>query len=70
MDHGLLSQAALLGVGGGHLLKGLLESLVSGLAAAVDLVSGHLSEVGASGDRVGELLDLLKVISHHRRVGT
>ena len=31
---------AVLGEGGGHLLQGLLESLVSGLAAAVNLVSG------------------------------
>ena len=74
IDHGLLSQVepddlAVLGVGGGHLLQSLLEALVSGLTAAVDLVSGHSPEVGASGNRVRKLLDLLKVISHHCWVG-
>ena len=47
---------------------------VAELSVLADLVgrSGaqrHLSEVGASGDRVGELLDLHKVISHHCWVG-
>ena len=70
IDHGLLSQVepddlAVLGVdGSAHLLQALLESLSCGLATEVDLVSGDPPEVGASGNRLRQLLDLLKMVSH------
>ena len=47
-----------------HLVKGCLKAGHSGLSTAVDLVSGHPAEVGAAGDRVLQLLDLVKVVGH------
>merc|ERR1712045_84764 len=59
---------AVLGVdGAAHLLQSLLEAISSGLAAQVDLVAGDPPEVGASGDWVGQLLDLLEVVGHGHR---
>ena len=69
VDNGLLphvdpDDGAVLGVLFAHLLDGLDEALLGGLAAAVDLVAGHAPEVGHAVDLVLELLDLLKVVLH------
>merc|ERR1719195_907643 len=70
IDRRLLPQVepddlAILGVdGAAHLLKSLLETISSGLATQVNLVPGDPSEVGASRDGVGQLLDLLEVVGH------
>ena len=47
-----------------NLLTGLLEAVLGGLAAAVDLVAGHAAEVGDAFDGILQLLDLLEVIGH------
>merc|ERR1711936_1474 len=73
VDSGFLSEVepddgAILGIdGAADLLQGLLEALDGGLAAAVDLEAGHTTEVGASGDRVRELLDLVEMVGHTDR---
>ena len=74
IDGGLLPQVepddgAVLGVdGAAHLLKALLETLQSRLAAGVDLEAGNSSEVGDSGDGVRKLLDLVEMIGHTDRL--
>ena len=47
-----------------NLLTGLLEAVLGGLAAAVDLVARHAAEVGDAFDGILQLLDLLEVIGH------
>merc|ERR1719318_374927 len=48
----------------GDLGQSCLKPSNGGLAAAVDLVSWNSAEVGASGNWIRELLDLLEVIGH------
>ena len=73
VDSRFLSQVepddgSILGIdGAANLLQGLLEALDGGLAAAVDLEAGHAAEVGTSGDRVRQLLNLVEMVGHTDR---
>merc|ERR1719288_45716 len=55
----------ILGVdGSSHLLQASLDASNSRLTTAVDFITRNTSEVGTSSNWVGQLLDLLKMVSH------